>query len=208
MVPRAVLCVVLLLVPWLSGCGGGTPAEVLELPRVKEAPQELAFMTSIRAARVPLPGRKLVTQMGYEPPGGGDPENLGYITIGEFEGAATKGEFQEARDKYASRYKSEAYGELEDLMIDGRPAWAYTVTYTYKGKVSSVIYTAAVPYETKTYTIEFSGRREEWQDPAYLRRVVASFEVPKKGRGTAIALMVFGVALGAVTFFYWKSHTG
>lgn len=202
-----VIGIVALLLGLSAGCGGGTTAGYLELPQLRETPEELGFFSTIKSARVPLPGRKVVQQSGYGPPGGAEPTDSAYITITEYEGAATRGEFQEARDKYAERYKSEQYSEIEDLTIDGRPAWALTETSVYKGKVSTVTYTAVVAYPDRTFSIEFAARKAEWQEPAYLKRVVASFEVPKKGRGKAIALMLFGLAMGGVTFFYWKIHS-
>ncbi len=175
-----------------------------EFPRVTRAPEELGFYSSFEAARLPLPKRQKIQQMAYAPPGGNEPTFSGEIIITEYEGVATRAEAEEARDGYAKRYKSEQYGPVEDFRVDERPAWGWTETSFYKGKVDSMQLTLIVPYETMTYSIEFSARKPEWQNIEYLRSVATSFELPKKHATTAAGLIIFGVLTGALTWIWWK----
>lgn len=173
----------------LAGC-----EPVYEGPQLSEVPEGLAYTTSIRTSRLPLPDRRLLGQYAYTAPGGMDWKTS--VTISEYEGLATRAEVEAARDGYHSRYgdRSSRYGPVGELEIDGRPGWSYTADGLESGRVTRHGLTAVVPWDDRTFCIEVSSGEEKWMDRAVQRRLASSFYVAKKGRFRPLLFAIFGAA--------------
>lgn len=171
-----------------------------------KVPEDLAFFSSVQSARRPLPKRPVIRQMAYAPsPGMDSLKNA--IFISEYAGQATLTEVEEARADYAKRYKSSTeYGPVEVIRIDGRPAWAYTETSGYGGKVDKIGLTAIVVYPDVTYSIEFGASTPEFQTREKRLEIVQSFRVIKPGSSQGKAFLISGILLGIATFVAWRLH--
>jgi hypothetical protein len=183
----------------LAGC-----EPVYEGPQLAEVPDGLAYTTSLRTSRVPLPGRQLVAQYGYAAPGGTDWRTS--VTISEFAGLATRGEVEAARQDDLARYggRSSRYGAVEEMRVDGRPAWAYTVDALSGGEVTRHGLTAVVPWDDRTFGIEVSSEEEKWMDRAVQKRLAASFHVARKGRYRPLLFAVFAAAGAGWLLVEWR----
>jgi hypothetical protein len=114
---------------------------------------------------------------------------------------------EEARDDYAKRYRSSTeYGPIEEIRIDGRPAWAYTETSGYEGRTDKVGLTAVVVYKDVTYSIEFGASTPELQTREKRLEIVQSFQVIKPGSSQGKAFLLSGILLGVATFAAWLLH--
>jgi hypothetical protein len=80
---------------------------------------------------------------------------------------------------YVHRYPSPGYTDLEQLEIDGRPAWGFSETQWLDGEICAVSYRAIIPYESETFAVEFFSDIPQWLDAARQREVVSEFEVPE-----------------------------
>jgi hypothetical protein len=173
----------------LAGC-----EPVYEGPQLSEVPKGLAFTNSIRTSRLPLPDRRLLGQYAYAAPGGTDWRTS--VTISEYEGLSSRTEIEAARDEYHSRYgdRSSRYGPVQDFLVDGRAAWAYTADGLSDGKVTRHGLTAVVPWDDRTFSIEVSSEEETWMGRDAQRRIASSFHIAKKGRFRPILLAILGGA--------------
>lgn len=186
------------------GCG-----PVYEGPQLREVPEGLAYSNAWTSARVPLPLRKRVRQIHYVPPPAVE-RNRSTVVITEYEGLATRTEVSDARDALAAQYTSTVYGPLEDLRIDGKPAWGWTETQR-EGKTKE-IYTmgltavVAYPKQNATYSVEFTAGDPAHQRRDILERTVTSFTVASAGPPLGVKLILFGLALFAVTLGAWHLH--
>ena len=69
------------------------------------------------------------------------------------------------------------YGEIETLTIDGQTAWAWMEMWR-EGGLHEVRYHATVPYDTVTYTVDFTTGDPRYKArPDSIRAIVASFAV-------------------------------
>ena len=179
----------------LSGC-----EPVYEGPQLSEVPEGLAYLTSIRSSRLPLPDRRLLAQYAYAAPGGADWKTS--VMISEYEGACSRAEVESAREAYAVRYGGGAsrYGPVEGFEAGGRRGWAYTVDGVYRGQVDRHGLTVVVPWDEKSYSIEVSSSETRWMDRELQRRMAASFHVARRGRYRGPLLVLF-IAAGAVWLF-------
>ena len=164
---------------------------VYEGPQLSEVPEGLAYTTSIRTARLPLPDRRVLAQYAYASPGGTDWKTS--VTISEYEGLATRAEVEAARETYHGRYggRSSRYGPVEDFQVDGRPAWSWTDDSLFQGQVSRHGLVVVVPWDDRTFSVEVSSEEERWMDRGVQRRLAASFHVAKKGRYRLPLLALF-----------------
>jgi hypothetical protein len=155
----------------LVGCS--KPA--LEGGQFRDRPEGFAFDANATKARNVFPGREQLDQRAWATFG----EDHNSIFVTHYAGPATREQVQAARDDQEARYgrKDLRFGNLEEMIIDGRPAWGWLETQTYKGELSSLQYKAVVSYETACYTVEFFAGREDWQDEYALRAFVNTFEV-------------------------------
>ena len=104
--------------------------------------------------------------------------------------------FRDCRPGFATGYLD--YGPLEELKIDGRPAWGWLETQYYKEKLASLEYKAVVPYDDIMYTVEFFTGRDEFMDEAFLRESVCRFEIGRTKVNEAAVTAGFAMALGFV----------
>jgi hypothetical protein len=95
------------------------------------------------------------------------------------------------------------YGELESLQVDGRTAWGWGETWTLEnGGLQYVVFRAAVPYDTITYSISFlTGEPGLKSRPDSLRTIVASFAVGRTTLNWPVILIASGVVLFLLSFW-------
>lgn len=99
------------------------------------------------------------------------------------------------------------FGGIEALTIDGRPAWGWSerVESVQRGLVE-VSYRAMIPYDTITYTVEFTSGEPSIKlaAPDTLRATVASFAVGK----TTWNFPMIAVALGVFLLLgnFWRGR--
>lgn len=188
-VPPLLLAAVALLA---AGCAG----LVREGPHVKKAPDGLGYLSSLESARPVLPGRTKLSQSGYIEQG--EPPEM--IVLTRYSGTTTREEAQAARDETEARYgRGGGYGPLEELEIDGRTAWGWTIEQrdSQGGTLWSREFTAVVPYDDETWAIEYSSRRAPDWEADHLRTVVGSFTVVRRGAtDLAIYTLLGAIALG------------
>lgn len=91
------------------------------------------------------------------------------------------------------------FGSLEALTIDGRDAWGWEerVESVERGLVD-VAYRAVIPYDTVTYTVEFTSGEPSLKlaAPDTLRAIVGSFAIGK----TTWNLPMIAVGIGLLLF--------
>lgn len=174
----------------LASCG-----PVYEGPQLAEVPDGLAYTSSIRSARVPLPGRRVLAQYAYAGPGGLDWKTS--VVISEYEGLATRSEVEAARDGFHARYggRSSRYGPVGEVRVGGRPGWGYTEDGLLDGRVVRRGLTAVVPWDERTFSLEVGSSEAPWDDREAQRRLVASFHVAKRGRYRPL---LFGLLLAGL----------
>ena len=145
----------------------------IEGAQIASPPSGLGFDPNCSAARKVLRDRDTVRQRCYV----GRGESPDWITITEFKGTTARRSVEDARTDASQRYRDHVLGALEDIRVDGREAWGWTTSTTYKGKVTSLGYVAVVAYPAATYSIEFDARSARNMDPALVRSTVRSFTV-------------------------------
>ena len=156
-----------------AGCGPG----LREGPNVTGVPEGFLYDENATSGRPVLPNRRLVSQSGWMTLN----EPHCSIMFTEYEGVADAGEISAARSEYARRYTYESYGQLEPLTIDQHAAWGWAESQTYRGQLASLEYTAVVPYEDATWTIEFFAADPKHRDPAFLKQLVTTFRLGRRG---------------------------
>ena len=184
----------------LAGLAGGLSCSnpQVEGGVMPHPPDGFAHDPNGTAARLVLPERAMVRQRGYFTRG--DPHSS--IMITRYTGATGAAEAAAARDRHAGRYRSEEYGGVETIEIDGRTAWGWTITQGYQGKVYSFEYTAVVPYQDETYTVEFftsDGKLMNWN---FLRETVQTFTVARAGIDPV--QMAAGIGVAALLLLAFK----
>ena len=103
-------------------------------------------------------------------------------------------------EEAARRWTYLQHGTPEELEIDGRQAVAWVVTEEYRGEIASREIVAVVPYEERTYSIEFHAATASYRDPAAMRRSVESFRLVHQDPAGATILVALGLALGALWY--------
>jgi len=155
----------------------GCSKPLMEGAQVPDRPAGFLFDANATAARKIFPDRQVVDQRGYFTPG---EDNACSIMITEYAGPTSYDDVRAAREAAATRYGHNAdYGQVDATTIDKRPAWSYVVTQHYRGKVSSLTYTAVVSYakDDRTYTVEFYASDPRYMDEDFLARTVNAFTV-------------------------------
>ena len=93
-----------------------------------------------------------------------------------------------------------AYGDIETVSIDGRTGWAWMEMWRENG-LHEVRYHAAVPYDTITYTVDFTTGDPKFKiRPDSIRTIVSSFAVGRtewKWRLLALSTVVGVLVLRA-----------
>jgi len=121
-----------------------------------------------------------------------EPQSEIYVT--RYSGRVTIEEAEAARNLQASRYGNPSsidYGRVATVTIDGRSAFTWLETrYDENNSVRSLDYTAVIPYDTVSYSVEFSTSATHRLYPDSLTRVVHSW-----GRGKTEVL--WGAILAA-----------
>jgi hypothetical protein len=169
-----VVAAITMLVLGAAGCG----PTLREGPNITGVPEGFLYDENATSGRPVLPQRRLVSQSGWMTLN----EPHCSIMFTEYEGVADAGEISAARSEYARRYTHETYGALEPLKIDQRAAWGWTESQTLRGALASLEYTAVVPYDDATWTIEFYAADPKHRDPAFLKQLVTSFRLGKRTR--------------------------
>jgi len=177
-----------------------TTLEKREGPMIPSPPAGFAYDPNATAARLVYPDRAKLSQRAYATMG--EPYSSIYIT--EFAGTSAREDAEAARRDLAKRYPAGTeYGALETLTIDGRAAWGWLETSTYQNRISSYEFKAIVPYDEITYSVEFDSNQPGRMGPDYLREVVGTFKVNRKGRFNPVQIIVLAGILVA-GWFAWK----
>jgi len=183
-----------LAVSALFGCTGPR----MEGGQFKHPPTGFVFDANAREGRPVFPDREAIDVRAWMTMG----EDHNSIFVTEYEGPATREQVQAARDAQEKNYGNYLdYGNLEEMTIDGRPAWGWLETQHYKGKLSSYEYKAVVSYDDVSYAIEFFAGREDWRDEHKLRAFVKTFEVGRSKPNYAALGVGAVLLLGAVAYF-------
>jgi hypothetical protein len=164
-------------------------------PRLHEVPAGFVFDANAYQARSVLVGVDKAEEAAWFRVSLDDESSSIFIT--RYEVVLASGEVGTAYQAYVDRYPAPGYTVLEEIEIDGRPAWGFAELQWLKDELCAVSYRAIIPYETETFAVEFFSDMEEWLDPVAQREVVCQFEVPDEaarashGRiGAAIALAI------------------
>jgi len=174
---RGFLAVAAVAMGLLLVMGASCERPLIDGPQIRKVPDKFLFDANYSAARKVFTDRKPTDQRGYSTMG---EETFSSIVMTEFPRAATYEDAQEAlaydRDKYG---QNSEYGPINATIIDKQPAWGWTKTNYYKGKVSSVEYIAVVAYEEQdvTWTVEYSSRIPEQMEFDFLEETVKTFTV-------------------------------
>jgi len=168
-------------VSWLSGCAGQPESG----PRITERPEGFGYQPQAYAARKVLPDREVVRQSGYFPFG----DSSDSILITEYRGTVTREQVESARDAAARKWTYQKYGPLQDRTIDGRQAFSWLIVQERDGEESGLAIIAVVPYEKRTYSIEFHATDPLYRKSLVLERTVESFVVRDRGRFSAVQLV-------------------
>jgi hypothetical protein len=142
-------------------------------PQIGRQPEGFVYDGNAEAARLVLPDREKVRQRGY----GTLTEPYSSIMITQYTGGTSDDEIMAARDASRERYKYLKYGDIEELIIDERPALGWTETQFVRGELASVEYVAVVSYEQATYSIAFYAAQPEYRNTAYQKEIVSTFFV-------------------------------
>jgi hypothetical protein len=130
------------------------------------------------------------------------PETDVFVTT--YEGYATMGEAQAARDAQAGEYGNPAsvdYGQVTPVTIDGRQAFAWMVTrYDEFGAVRSMDYKAVIPYDTVTHVVELMTSAEARLSPDSLTAIVHSWGVVESAMPWHVVWGLAAVLAGALIF--------
>lgn len=190
----------LLLVLVAAGCG-----PIHDGPQLREEPPGLTYTTGMSSARTPLRNRPQVRQITYweEPRSAGGQS----VLIVEYEGEATLGEAEEAREVYAKSYgRHGEVGPALRLSVEGRPAvyWIETQRKPVESRreedVTNRILWAVVPWSGKTYGLECASAGDALLSENELRVRLQSFTVYDAGRATGRNYVILGIlVLAAVT---------
>ena len=193
MVERRAALILILAGALCLGIGCSSPR--IEGPQIEDPPSGFAFDPNCGAARVVLPGAELLSQRCYFKAR----EPHCSIDISEFGGQTGEARVKAAREALEARHGSLAYGPLESLSIDGRPAWGWLETQASGGKLYSLEYKAVVAYPDRSYSVEFFAADPAWRDEARLRETVSRFAVKRKGEvdwgAVAVVLLLAGLGL-------------
>jgi hypothetical protein len=169
-----------------------------EGPQIQDPPPNFLYDANAYQGRNVFPEREQLRQSAWARGFGEDtPHSSIYMTA--YAGPSTRADVQAARDAQQARYgRSIRYGDLEDLVIDGRPAWGWLETQIYQERVASLEYKAVVSYDTVSYAVEFWSNDPAFMDPATLQATVETFAIGKTrvsvvGVVVAIVLLAAGV---------------
>ena len=157
----------------LSACSG--PKR--EGPQIPKVPEGFLWDANARKARNIFPDDRKLRQGAWATFAIGEDDHSSiYITT--YRGPCTPNDVADARQDHVRKYGGHVeYGPIEDLTIDRRDAWGWLETQRYKDRISSYQYTAVIPYDTLTYTVEFHSSQERFMDPAFMRDLVGTFIV-------------------------------
>lgn len=190
----------LLLVLAAAGCG-----PIHDGPQLREEPPGLTYTTGMSSARTPLRNRPQVRQITYWE----EPRSTGgqSVLIVEYEGEATLGEAEEAREVYAKSYgRHGEVGPAGRLSVEGRPAVYWIETHrkpdestrdedvtTRDEDVTSRILWAVVPWSGKTYGLECASAGDALLSEEELRARLQSFTVYDANRATGRNYVILGI---------------
>jgi hypothetical protein len=199
--PRIPGCsAVLAAVLMASGCS--TPS--LEGGQFEKPPVGFLFDANASKSRDLFPDSETEDQRAWMTLG----EDHNSIFITQYRGTVTREQVQAARDALESKYGHYlGFGNLEEMTIDGRPAWGWLETQDYKGECASLEYKAVVGYEETFYAVEFFAGRQDWRDENKLRIFVKTFKVGRTEPNLA-AIAVGGLLLAGTAVLYKKTGRG
>lgn len=154
----------------LTAASCSTPR--MEGPNIADPPEGFVYDANGSQSRNIFANEDIIRQSSWTRP---NEDNYCSITMTEYRGPATRQDTQEALDYFIKRYGYQEYGPLENLTIDGRPAWGWTETQFHKGEQASLAYKAVVSYEGNCWAVEFFARDPAWQNKERLKATISSF---------------------------------
>jgi hypothetical protein len=150
-------------------------------PQVQSPPRGFFIQDGTAAAHTLLPDQEPAFHTAWVH---ADVSGVSTIYIDGYRGRATIEDAMNAVDilRAAAADPDKRFGGIEVLTIDGRQAWGWSesVESAQRGLVE-VSYRAVIPYDTITYTVEFTSGEPSFKiaAPDTLRATVASFAVGK-----------------------------
>ena len=149
-------------------------------PNVQDVPTGFMYDANASSGRKVFMDVKPLDESGWFAMRGDDHSS---IMITTYAGSFGENDAIAARNAHAQRWGRKApdkpgtdYSWVEEWEIDGRSAWAWEERqYRLSGDLASIQWTAVVPYEDETYTVEFHAGIEDHMDQAIIRETMESF---------------------------------
>jgi len=172
---RGVFAAVLMALVMVAGCGGGRPLH--KGPDVAGVPEGFIYEGHVESGRNLFPDRPKVLERGYTTAVYLDQDHSN-ITITQYNGPTTREQVEAALGLEQQHYGESRVSALENVTIDRKEAWAWTITQPGdRWSNGSLTYRAMVSYPDASYLVEFYTSHKQFMDANRLRAVVASFEV-------------------------------
>ena len=165
-------------------------------PQIQNPPDAFTMKNDVSQERRMFPDRDLVFHAAWIEASWGHFSgiyingHLGTTTILDVE-AARQAAIEAARGERAE------FGEIEEIQVDGRPAWGWGEEWRLPNNgLRYAVFRAAVPYDTVTYAVEFrTGDPILKTHPDSLRTIVASFAIGKTRWNYPVIAIVAGLVL-------------
>lgn len=163
----ALAFLVAVMVTCVPACG----RPMREGPNLVGVPAGFHYDENMTSGRPVLPRRVQIGQSGWMT----IEEPSCSIMFTEYSGPTSEAEVLAAVGEAAQRYRNEDFTPVEPIRIDGRDAWGWIETQTYRGELASVEYTAVIPYDDVTWAVEYYASSPKLRDPRVQKDLVASF---------------------------------
>ena len=177
-----------------------------EGPQIQSPPQGFFIQDGTAAAHTLLPDHQATLHRGWVHT---EVSGVSTIFVDGYRGRATVEDAMNAVDimRTTAKDPDTRFGGIEVLTIDGREAWGWSesVESARRGLVE-VSYRAIIPYDTITYTVEFTSGEPSFKiaAPDTLRATVASFAVGK----TTWNFPLIAMGIGAILLLgsFWRAR--
>jgi len=168
-------------------------------PQIQDPPPAFTIKNEVEQTRRMFPDRDVTYHAAWVEASWGNFSGIyinghpGSTTIQDVEGARLAA-IEDARTSTAERIE---FGELEEIRVDGRPAWGWGEVWRLPNEgVRYVVFRAAVPYDTVTYAVDFrTGDPMLKAHPDSLRTIVASFAIGRTEWNIPLIAILAGAVL-------------
>jgi hypothetical protein len=165
-------------------------------PQIQNPPEAFTIKNDLSQARRMFPERDVLYHAAWVEASWG---HFSGIYINGHPGTTQIQDVEDARLAAidAAREERVEFGALEEIVVDGRPAWGWGEVWRLPNDgVRYAVFRAAVPYDTVTYAVDFrTGDPIVKFRPDSLRTVVASFAIGKTEWNYPLIAILAGVVL-------------